>query len=143
MKSNFSLKFKLFDIFIIAFLVISIAVSIITTNVVFSREIKDDYVVKIYYQGELIEDKQIEFKDVEDELTIILKKEDYDKLLGDVTICIDREKGICIKDVTCPNETCVKMGWVRFVAYSVTCLPNGVSVVITSPKVDQDIVLGW
>ena len=142
MKSNFSLKFKIFDIFIIAFVVVAIVASIITTNVVFSRDLKDSYVVQIYYQGELLEDKQIKVKDVDDEMAIVLKKQDYDKLLGDVTILINKDKGICISEVTCPNETCLKMGWVRSVGYPVTCLPNGVHVMITSPDVDQDIILG-
>lgn len=142
MKSNFSLKFKIFDIFIVAFVVVAIVASIITTNVVFSRDLKDSYVVQIYYQGELLEDKQIKVKDVDNEMVIVLKKQDYDKLLGDVTILINKDKGICISEVTCPNETCLKMGWVRSVGYPVTCLPNGVHVVITSPDVDQDIILG-
>lgn len=142
MKSNFSLKFKIFDIFIVAFVVVAIVASIITTNVVFSRDLKDSYVVQIYYQGELLEDKQIKVKDVDDEMAIVLKKQDYDKLLGDVTILINKDKGICISEVTCPNETCLKMGWVRSVGYPVTCLPNGVHVMITSPDVDQDIILG-
>ena len=75
-------------------------------------------------------------------MVIVLKKQDYDKLLGDVTILINKDKGICISEVTCPNETCLKMGWVRSVGYPVTCLPNGVHVMITSPDVDQDIILG-
>ena len=142
MKSNFSLKFKLFDIFIVAFLLVAIVISIVTTNVVFSRDLKDNYVVQIYYQGELLENKQVKIKDVEEEKIIILTKDEYNKLLGDVTIVINKDKGICIKDVTCPNETCVKMGWVRSVGYPVTCLPNGVYVIITSKDVDQDIILG-
>ena len=142
MKSNFSLKFKLFDIFIVAFLLVAIVISIVTTNVVFSRDLKDNYVVQIYYQGELLENKQVKIKDVDEEKVIILTKDEYNKLLGDVTIVINKDKGICIKDVTCPNETCVKMGWVRSVGYPVTCLPNGVYVIITSKDVDQDIILG-
>lgn len=142
MKSNFSLKFKLFDIFIVAFLLVAIVISIVTTNVVFSRDLKDNYVVQIYYQGELLENKQTIIKDVDEEKVIILTKDEYNKLLGDVTIVINKDKGICIKDVTCPNETCVKMGWVRSVGYPVTCLPNGVYVIITSKDVDQDIILG-
>lgn len=142
MKSNFSLKFKIFDIFIVAFVIIAIVASIITTNVIFSRDLKDSHVVQIYYQGELLEDKQIKVKDVDEELTIVLTKDEYEKLLGDVTIVINKEKGICISDVTCPNETCLKMGWVKSVGYPVTCLPNGVYVIITSPDVDQDHILG-
>ena len=141
MKSNFSLKFKLFDIFIVAFLLVAIVISIVTTNVVFSRDLKDNYVVQIYYQGELLENKQTIIKDVDEEKVIVLTKDEFNKLLGDVTIVINKDKGICIKDVTCPNETCVKMGWVRSVGYPVTCLPNGVYVIITSKDVDQDIIL--
>ena len=129
-------------VFIVAFLLVAIVVSIVTTNVVFSRDLKDNYVVQIYYQGELLENKQTIIKDVDEEKIIILTKDEYNKLLGDVTIVINKDKGICIKDVTCPNETCVKMGWVRSVGYPVTCLPNGVYVIITSKDVDQDIILG-
>ena len=143
MKANFSLKFKFFDIFIIAFVLIGIVISIITTNVVFSREMKDNYIVQIYYQGELLEDLQVKVSDInEEEVVIVLSKDEYEQLLGDVTIVINKEKGICISDVTCPNETCLKMGWVRSVGYPVTCLPNGVHVIISAPKVDQDHILG-
>ena len=142
MKSNFSLKFKIFDIFIVAFVVVAIVASIITTNVSFVRKTNKTYVVRIYYQGELLEDKQVKFDDVEDEMIVILKKQDYDKLLGDVTILINKDKGICISDVTCPNNNCKKMGWVNFTNYAVTCLPNNVRVIIYEPAVDQDNILG-
>ena len=105
MKSNFSLKFKLFDIFIVAFLLVAIVISIVTTNVVFSRDLKDNYVVQIYYQGELLENKQVKIKDVDEEKVIILTKEEYNKLLGDVTIVINKDKGICIKDVRVNSRT--------------------------------------
>ena len=142
MKSNFSLKFKLFDIFIVAFVLVAIVASIIATNVVFSRTLKDDSVVQIYYHGELLEDKQYKIKDINEEEIIVLKKSEYEDLLGDLTIIINVEKGICISEVTCPNKTCVKTGWVRYVGYPVTCLPNDVHVIITSKDVDKDIILG-
>ena len=44
------------------------------------------------------------------------------------------------KWVICPNHTCVKQGWVNRVGYPVTCLPNGVYVMITSPNPDLDLI---
>lgn len=142
MKNNFSLKFRLFDIFVLSFAIVAIIASIITTNVVFSRDLKDSYTVEIYYQGKELTELRTSFKDVTDEKEIILKKEDYDGLLGNVKILINKEKGICIDEVVCPNHTCKKMGWVKAVAYPVTCLPNSVYVIITSSKSNQDSILG-
>ena len=138
MKTNFSLKFKLFDIFILAFVVVAIVASIITTNVVFGRVFSSENNVEIYYQNQLV--KEIKLDKITKEEKIVLKQEDYDKLLGDLTVLIDPEKGICISDVVCPNHTCVKQGWVKRVGYPVTCLPNGVYVIITSPSPDLDII---
>ena len=143
MKSNFSLKFKLFDIFIVAFLLVAIVISIVTTNVSFVRKSNKPYYVQIYYYNELLDDKIIKLNDVQDEIEIVLTKDEYNKLLGDVTILINKDKGICISEVTCPNNNCKKMGWVNFTNYAVTCLPNNVRVIIFTPEVDQDIVLGW
>ena len=85
-------------------------------------------------------DKEIKLDNITKEEKIVLKQEDYDKLLGDLIVLIDPEKGICISDVVCPNHTCVKQGWVKRVGYPVTCLPNGVYVIITSPSPDLDII---
>ena len=106
------------------------------------RKSNKPYYVQIYYQGELLENKQTIIKDVDEEKVIILTKDEYNKLLGDVTILINKDKGICISEVTCPNNNCKKMGWVNFTNYAVTCLPNNVRVIIFTPEVDQDIVLG-
>lgn len=142
MRNNFSLKFKLFDIFVLAFAVILIVASIITTNVVFASPKNASKTVQIYYQGELIENLEVSLNDLNEEKIIVLKKENYDGLLGDLTIKIDKEKGVCIHDVTCPNLTCQKQGWVKSVGYPVVCIPNGVYVIITSSKIDEDIILG-
>ena len=64
------------------------------------------------------------------ELEIILEKEEYPNLLGDIKILINKEKGICIKEVTCPNHLCEDMGWVNRIGIPVVCLPNDVYVVI-------------
>lgn len=138
MKTNFSLKFKFFDIFILAFVVVAIVASIITTNVIFGRVFSNENNVEIYYHNQLI--KEIKLDEITEETKVVLKQEDYDKLLGDLTILIDPEKGICISEVTCPNHTCIKQGWVNKVGYPVTCLPNGVYVMITSPSPDVDLI---
>ena len=126
MKTNFSLKFKIFDIFILAFVVVAIVASIIATNVIFGRVFSNENNVKL--------------DEITEETKVVLKQEDYDKLLGDLTVLIDPEKGICISEVTCPNHTCIKQGWVNKVGYPVTCLPNGVYVMITSPSPDVDLI---
>lgn len=138
MKTNFSLKFKFFDIFILAFVVVAIVASIIATNVIFGRVFSNENNVEIYYHNQLI--KEVKLDEITEETKVVLKQEDYDKLLGDLTVLIDPEKGICISDVTCPNHTCIKQGWVNKVGYPVTCLPNGVYVMITSPSPDVDLI---
>ena len=138
MKTNFSLKFKFFDIFILAFVVVAIVASIIATNVIFGRVFSNENNVEIYYHNQLI--KEIKLDEITEETKVVLKQEDYEKLLGDLTVLIDPEKGICISEVTCPNHTCIKQGWVNKVGYPVTCLPNGVYVMITSPSPDVDLI---
>lgn len=138
MKTNFSLKFKFFDIFILAFVVVAIVASIIATNVIFGRVFSNENNVEIYYHNQLI--KEVKLDEITEETKVVLKQEDYDKLLGDLTVLIDPEKGICISEVTCPNHTCIKQGWVNKVGYPVTCLPNGVYVMITSPSPDVDLI---
>ena len=66
----------------------------------------------------------------------------YESLHGDFTVVINKDKGICVKDVTCPNHYCEKMGWINSVGYPLVCIPNGVYVIITSLDVNQGIVLG-
>ena len=67
MRNNFSLKFKLFDIFVLAFAVILIVASIITTNVVFASPKNASKTVQIYYQGELLENLEVSLNDLNEE----------------------------------------------------------------------------
>ena len=143
MKSNFSLKFKFFDGLILFFSIILIIITIISTNIIFiSNKNSNNKVIQIYYQGTLLEDKQIDYNSVSDTLEITLSKDQYSDLLGDITILIDKEKGVCVKDVTCPNKICKNQGWVKSVGYPIVCLPNGVYIIINSKTVDQDNILG-
>ena len=139
MKNNFTLKFKIFDIFVLTFVTICIVATIITTNIVFAKGKIDEGKVQIYYQNQLVQ--EIKMSDIDDNVEYVLEKEKYDGLRGDMTICIDKEKGICIDEVDCPNHLCEKMGWVNSIGIPVVCLPNNVYVIITSSSVNQDITL--
>lgn len=142
MKANFSTKFKKSDIFVIVFAVVAIVVSIVTTNIHFSSISDSEKVVEVYFQGKLLKEKSLKMSEVNEQKEIVLAQDEYKGLLGDVTILVDKEKGICIKDVTCPNHICENMGWVNMVAYPITCLPNNVVVLISATDPNQDIILG-
>lgn len=143
MKSNFSLKYRTFDTVILLFAIIFIIASIVFTNLYFANSKKSqNRVVQIYYQGQLLEDKQIDFENLSGSCEVTLSKLEYDKLLGDMVILIDKEKGICVKDVTCPNKICKNQGYVKSIGYPIVCLPNGVYIIINAKKVDQDTILG-
>lgn len=139
MKNNFSLKFKIFDIFVLVFLTVCIVATIITTNIVFAKDKDNANSVQIYYQNNMVE--EILLDDINEHLDFVLTKEKYNGLRGDMTVSIDKEKGVCISEVNCPNHLCEKMGWVNEVGVPVVCLPNNVYVIITSSSIDQDITL--
>ena len=139
MKNNFSLKFKIFDIFVLVFVTVCIVATIITTNIVFAKDKDNANSVQIYYQNNMVE--EILLDDVNEHLDFVLTKEKYNGLRGDMTVSIDKEKGVCISEVNCPNHLCEKMGWVNEVGVPVVCLPNNVYVIITSSSIDQDITL--
>lgn len=139
MKNNFSLKFKIFDIFVLVFVTVCIVATIITTNIVFAKNKDNANSVQIYYQNKMVE--EILLDDINEHLDFVLTKEKYNGLRGDMTISIDKEKGVCISEVNCPNHLCEKMGWVNEVGVPVVCLPNNVYVIIASSSIDQDITL--
>lgn len=139
MKNNFSLKFKIFDIFVLVFVTVCIVATIITTNIVFAKDKDNANSVQIYYQNNMVE--EILLDDINEHLDFVLTKEKYNGLRGDMTVSIDKEKGVCISEVNCPNHLCEKMGWVNEVGVPVVCLPNNVYVIITSSSIDQDITL--
>lgn len=142
MKNNFSLKFKIFDVFILCFALVCIIASIVGTNIAFAKSNNLSKKVQIYYQNELIEEKQIELDSLKEDIEIVLLKSQYESLLGDMTISISKEKGICISEVVCPNHTCEKQGWIKNVGYPIVCIPNGVYIIITSVSVDDEIIIG-
>jgi len=51
--------------------------------------------------------------------------------LGKVKIVIEKGRA-CIMESTCPNQTCVKSGWISAIGESVTCAPNQILIRIQS-----------
>ena len=139
MKNNFPIKFKVFDVFILLFVVISIVATIITTNIVFSKSDLKDCAVQIFYRNDLVE--EIKMSEVYSKKDYVLKKEDYKDLRGDMVISIDKIKGVCISEVVCPNHLCENMGWVKAKYMPIICIPNNVRVMISAPTIDQDITM--
>ncbi len=143
MKNNFPIKFKVFDVFILISAVISIVATIITTNIVFGKDNNkeiDDRVVCIYHKNDLV--KEIKIIDINGKVDYKLTKEEFNDLRGDMIISIDKDKGVCISEVVCPNHLCENMGWVNKKGIPVVCLPNNVYVIISSSSsIDQDIEL--
>lgn len=140
MKNNFSLKFNIKDIFVAIIAAVLIIGSLIYVNTTKINNI-DDKVVEIYYKQQKLNKYSIKFSDVNEEIKIILTKEEYPDLLGDFTILINKEKGISVTDITCPNHYCEQQGWVKQANYPVTCLPNGVYIIISSIS-DDEIIVG-
>lgn len=141
MHKNFSLKFRIFDIFVIA---ISLILSIILIIVIVSinNPFSKKRYVEIYHQNTRLEQYRIELDKVDEQIEIVLKKTDYPRLLGDFTIYINSKKGIKVDHVTCPNHTCEKQGWVNVTNLQILCIPNDVRVVITSNSEDGGEVIG-
>lgn len=141
MHRNISLKFHIFDFFIIA---ISILVSIVLMVVILltNNPYSNQRYVEIYHNNMCLEQYRIDLDTLDKPLEIVLKKDDYPRLLGDFTICIDPKKGIKVENVTCPNHTCEKQGWVNVTNLPVLCIPNDVRVVITTNSSGGDDVIG-
>ena len=143
MKSNFSLKFKVFDAFLLIFIAISIISSIVITNVVYAKKSENsDRIAQIYCRNELV--KEVNLEDISGEYSFTLKKENHDNLRDDMLIIFNEDKGVCITYVDCIDYRCKKAGWINKFGEQLVCLPNQVRIYIESSdgSVDQDIVLG-
>lgn len=131
-KQKFGLKYNLFDVIVGAVSVFLVVILMIVNNVSFSEAKEtNNKVVYVFYKTKKLEEFTTYYNEMKiTELEIIINKEKYPDLLGNMKILINKEKGICIKEVTCPNHLCEDMGWVNRVGIPVVCLPNDVYVVI-------------
>lgn len=84
MNKNFTLKFKIHDIFVIVtslLLAIGFLVGILLYNQSFNS--KDHRYVNIYHQNQRLDKYTIDLNTLEETQTITLKKEDYPRLIND------------------------------------------------------------
>ncbi|MCI5744987.1 MAG: NusG domain II-containing protein [Erysipelotrichaceae bacterium] len=140
MKSNFSTKFNFFDLIVVIISVVVISLAIVGVNISTVKNKDSSYKVQIRHQNKII--KEISMDDVKDQMEIILLKDDYPNLKGEVHILIDCEKGICYQNVTCPNHTCEKMGWINIPNFPIVCVPNDLTTTIITSSKTPDNVLG-
>lgn len=137
MQRNFSLKIKKIDILIITiFLIISIFLVFMITNKKVNKR-----TLNIYIDNVLLEDKLLNIDSLNDEITICLSKKEYSKLNDDVTILVNKDKGVCIQNVKCNDYTCKKMGWVNINNVPITCVINNLVIVIKDDNNSSDIII--
>lgn len=140
MNNNFSLKFKWQDVIVVILgLIISVGllIGILGFNNTFSGGKR---YVEITHRKEVY---KIDIDSLTATYEFELKKDDHEELLGDFHILIDKNKGISVHDVTCPNKTCVSQGWVNIPNFPIICIPNDVKVVIKTTASDNgDAVIG-
>ena len=133
MNKNFTLKFKIHDIFVIAIillLAIGFLVGILLYNQSFNS--KDHRYVNIYHQNQRLDKYTIDLNTLEETQIITLKKEDYPRLINDFVIELDKNKGVRVKEVECYDNTCFKQGWVNMTNLPIVCIPNDVRIVISA-----------
>lgn len=142
LNSKFTLKFNMFDIIIGSVAVGLAVILLVISNLVFSNNLElNNKVAYIYYDSNLV--KSIKFSEIDDnQVSIILEKEEYPLLNDDMTILISKDKGIKVEEEKSPQKICSKQGWVSKVDMPVVCLPNSVYVIISDVNnVDFDIGL--
>lgn len=115
------LKPNKYDIFVIAFTICLIIVSIILS---FVNSKSDANVVVIRYDNEIVHKMNLEIDE-----TFTMKKEDYELLLGDLTIQVKNGK-VAVVEQTSNHNYCEIMGEVNKPGTAIICAPNGVVVTI-------------
>ena len=60
---------------------------------------------------------------------------------GSNTVAV-REGRICVSHASCPDQVCVKQGWVSQTATPIVCLPNGLVIQIKGGETDLDATTG-
>ncbi|MDD7735920.1 MAG: NusG domain II-containing protein [Bacilli bacterium] len=142
MNKNFSLKHSIKDIILVSIsLVIAIVfiVVILLSNKAFSS---NNRYLNVYHQNTRL-NININLNDLTENQIIILKKEDYPRLINDFKIEVSNKKGVRVKEVTCYDNTCINQGWINVVNLPIVCIPNDVKIVLTSTSgITGDDVIG-
>ena len=118
-------------------LTVALSVGIYAIYRPYSHAEKTGLVAYVYAGGSLIDEGEIPLSSVENTREIIISKDKLN-INGEVTVTIDRQKGIAITNSSCPNHDCVKQGFIDKADVPVVCAPNSVVVVLKSEDVDID-----
>jgi len=116
------LKKTRFDIYVFSFLMIFASLLLVVTNV-FNRRM-DDSVVNVYYEFNLIDTHELYANQ-----SYVYKKDDYPRLLDDITLEITNGK-VRIAEETSPHNYCSIQGWVDDSGMPIICAPNYFMVII-------------
>lgn len=142
MNKNFSLKHSIKDIILVSIsLVIAIVfiMVILLSNKAFSS---NNRYLNVYHQNTRL-NININLNDLTENQIIVLKKEDYPRLINDFKIEVSNKKGVRVKEVTCYDNTCINQGWINVVNLPIVCIPNDVKIVLTSTSgITGDDVIG-
>jgi hypothetical protein len=116
------LKKTRFDIYAFSFLMILASLILVITNV-FNRP-TDDLVVNVYYEFNVVGTHELN-----SDQSFVYEKEDYPRLLDDITIEITDGK-VRIAEETSPLNYCSIQGWVDRAGMPIICAPNYFMVII-------------
>lgn len=129
-----TLKKNKVDLFILILSIVFVLLIVVVSNII-TGQVSGSYkyvVVSI--------DGQDKYKySLNENRTIELKKDEYETLLGDMTIEIKDNKVRVSKEES-PKNYCSKQGWVSNVATPIVCLPNAVVVTIIG---ENDSDMDW
>ena len=127
------LKHNKYDVFIYVLSFILIICLLVISNVVTNKAEG-----KVKYAIVTIEGKQKFKLNMNEDIELVLTKDKYPSLLGEMIIEI-KDKRVRVKKEESPLHYCSMQGWVDSVAKPIVCLPNSVVVTIMGQEVpDSD-----
>lgn len=126
------LKHNKYDVIIYGISLILIIGLLIVSNIVTSKANGN-----IKYAIVTIEGKQKYKLDMSKDTELVLTKEKYSSLLGEMIIEIKDNK-VRVKKEESPLHYCSMQGWVDSVAQPIVCLPNAVIVTIMGQSIPEN-----
>lgn len=126
------LKHNKYDMIIYGISLILIVGLLIVSNIVTSKANGN-----IKYAIVTIEGKQKYKLDMSNDTELVLTKEKYSSLLGEMIIEIKDNK-VRVKKEESPLHYCSMQGWVDSVAQPIVCLPNAVIVTIMGQSIPEN-----
>lgn len=126
------LKHNKHDIFVYILSFLLVVCLLVVSNVITSKAEG-----KIKYAIVTIEGKQKFKLDMSEDKELILKKDKYPSLLGEMIIEIKNNR-VRVKKEESPLHYCSMQGWVDSVATPIVCLPNAVVITIMGQEVPDN-----